>query len=88
MFERLFEMANPPNPFEALGAAINGAVQKANKKRLDDAFADIEPSEYLPVTHSIRTYGDGGNELLRGLIHAFAELERRLPPPESGKGAA
>jgi hypothetical protein len=72
------------NPLAAIGAALLGAaiqdaVKAANKKALDEIFVFVDPVD-SPLTFSIRTQGDDGPDVLRGIILTLAALEKRLPP--------
>ncbi len=80
------------NPFEEIQARMEAlkadfsrraadaaaGVAAAVKGRVDAIFGDINAEE-TPVAHGIRQCGDATYDLLDGVVHAIAELEKRLP---------
>jgi hypothetical protein len=55
------------------------------RRRIEQIFADINPEE-TPLAHGIRSHSESVLDMLDGLIHAVAEIEKKLPP-EQGKAA-
>jgi hypothetical protein len=50
-------------------------------------FSDISPQE-SPLAHGIQDRGNSRADLLDGVIHAVAELEKRVPKPGGEDKAA
>ena len=65
-----------PNRFTGLTDALKAEVTR----RVGAIFADID-ADKSPLAHGIQTRGNTIVDLLDGVIHAVAELEKRLPPP-------
>jgi hypothetical protein len=64
----------PSNP----RARLNERVDEL-RRRIQRAFWDINPAE-SPLTDSIKSRGEGSLiDMVEGLIHVVAELEKRLP---------
>jgi hypothetical protein len=55
------------------------------RERIAKIFADI--GEDTPIAYGIKEQSQSLVDLLDGVIHGIAELERRLPPIEDNKAA-
>lgn len=65
-----------PNPFTAV-TAVTEAVKAQIDNRVDAIFADIDAEE-TPLASGVKSQGTGIFDLLDGVVHAIAELEKQV----------
>jgi hypothetical protein len=71
--------------FPGLGGFQLPDIPGMVRARVAKIFADI--GEDTPIAYGIKGHSQSLVDLLDGVIHGSAELERRLPPIEDDKAA-